>query len=147
MPELHALFFSPPAAEGEGAPAPDEPQPSAQSLASGDLLTPAMICEGLRRLGHDMTPAEAETLACSIGWQRDVPPERQGVPWRDFAVALLGWSAPARRTFIRSFFEKMDGEGRGCISRGVGVLWVGGERVIRMGGGSMCVNSIRGRSA
>ena len=56
MPQLHALFFSPPPTEGEG-PAPDGAQPSAQSLASGDLLTPAMICEGLRRLGHDMTPA------------------------------------------------------------------------------------------
>lgn len=146
MPELHALFFDGDVGADMGSEiaascaletkqelsndsqSTHHANKSHDNKYQADRLTPDMMCKGLRRLGHELTPTETETLACTLGWQKDPPAsQQQGIAWRDFAVALLGWSAPARQTFIRSFYDKLNSEGRGGISRGSSCFMFGEE--------------------
>lgn len=155
LPELYEVFFPEEARsgrrvdwerEGDG-PAGHSPTTGGQAATTpvagpatpwspegpGPGLTPAQMQRGLRRLGHDLKLEEVEALARSLGWAGG---PLDTLPWRDFAVAVLGWSAPSRHVFMKGLFDGMDTDRTGIITKGPrlgGWCWRGGVSEGRFG--------------
>ncbi|KAL6784790.1 hypothetical protein ACKKBF_B03225 [Auxenochlorella protothecoides x Auxenochlorella symbiontica] len=123
LPELYEVFFPP-------ATSPD-PAGAAVTCPGSRGLSPADIRAGLGRLGHELSVEESERMARTLGWGGG---PRDRVPWRDFAVATLGWSAPGRAVFMRSLFDRLDSDASGLITlgklaRGLGEYGIDSEDV------------------